>query len=141
MARSHRSRTTAAALLGSLEHQAMAALWADAPATVGQVLDRINEQRPPGDRLAYTTVMTVLGRLYDKGLLAREMVGRGYSYRPRFTEPELVQHLGEREVTDLVERYGTVALTQFAAALQDADPELLARVTRLAQQSEHEEGK
>jgi predicted transcriptional regulator len=33
-----------------------------------------------GERLAYTTVMTVLSRLYTKGLLTRERDGRRYVY-------------------------------------------------------------
>lgn len=34
-----------------------------------------------GDELAYTTVMTVLSRLYDKGLVVRVKDGRRYLYR------------------------------------------------------------
>ncbi|MFI1164724.1 BlaI/MecI/CopY family transcriptional regulator [Streptomyces sp. NPDC020801] len=41
-----------------------------------QVLDLL-----PGD-LAYTTVLTILSRLYDKGMLRRHREGRGYAYTP-----------------------------------------------------------
>lgn len=111
----------------------MGALWDGAPATVNDVLATINQRRRRSQQLAYTTVMTVLARLYDKGLLDRDKVGRGYAYTPLFDEPGLVQHLGHQEVEDLVHRYGPVALAQFAAALEDADPALLERVTRLAE--------
>ena len=33
-------------------------------------------------KLAYTTVMTILVRLWDKGMLDREQCGRAYSYSP-----------------------------------------------------------
>ncbi len=36
----------------------------------------------PNSRLAYTTVMTVLGRLNEKGLLQREKAGRTFEYSP-----------------------------------------------------------
>lgn len=127
-------RPGVAGLLGTLEHQVMTALWAGAPANVGTVLERINARRGPDDQLAYTTVMTVLARLHDKGLLERVKVGRGYDYAPRFDEAGLVEHLGRQEVSGLVDRYGAVALAQFAAALEDADPETLRRITRLSEE-------
>ena len=38
--------------------------------------------------IAYTTVMTLLSRLYDKGLLGRRRQGRGYAYRPRVSQSQ-----------------------------------------------------
>ena len=125
----HRS---ASGLLGSLEYEVMRALWRDAPSSVKTVCARINDGRPEEDRLAYTTVMTVLARLHEKQLLDRTKVGRGYDYTPKFDEPQLIAHLSRREVTDLVDRYGAVALAQFAAALEDADPATLRRISELA---------
>lgn len=128
-----RSRTPSAeALLGPLEYAAMSALWTESPASVNVVLKRINARRDDGDQLAYTTVMTVLGRLHDKGLLDRVKAGRGYDYTPRFSEPALIEHLGRQQVDELVDRFGAVALTQFAAALRDRDPALLDQLTQLA---------
>lgn len=63
---------------GALEAEVMAALWAtDEPMTAARV------QQALGGRLAYKTVLTVLGRLYTKGLLDREQVGRAHAYAPR----------------------------------------------------------
>jgi predicted transcriptional regulator len=56
----------------------MAVLWAaDGPLTPGIVLEQL------GRDLAYTTVMTTLLRLYEKGQLDRRRTGRAYSYSPR----------------------------------------------------------
>lgn len=119
-------------LLGPLEYAVMQALWQEAPANVGAVRDRINDARAHGDELAYTTVMTVLSRLHEKGVAERVKVGRGYDYAPRFSEEALVEHLGRQEITGLLDRYGDVALAQFAAVLRDADPKLLARLDDIA---------
>lgn len=133
MARGRRKRPrSASGLLGSLEYEVMLALWQGAPASVKVVLGRINDVRPKPEELAYTTVMTVLGRLHEKGLLDRVKAGRGYTYTPKFDEVQLIEHLGQREVTDLLDRYGTVALAQFATALEDADSATLGRVADLA---------
>lgn len=42
-----------------------------------------------GDDLAYTTVMTILTRLWQKGLVTRTRSGRAYAYEPAVTEAEL----------------------------------------------------
>lgn len=61
--------------LGSLESEILEVLWkSDQPLTPADVLAQLD-----GD-LAYTTVMTVLGRLQKKGLADRTKVGRAYAY-------------------------------------------------------------
>jgi len=60
---------------GTLEQEVVAALAAAAgPMTPAQVRDHL------GGDLAYTTVMTVLARLSEKGLVTRRRVGRAYAY-------------------------------------------------------------
>ncbi len=127
-----RGRASARRLVGPLEYAVLQALWHSSPASVGDVQERVNAGRD--DELAYTTVMTVLTRLHDKGLLERVKQGRGYDYTPRFTEAELVEHLGRLEVDGLLERFGPVAVSQFAEALRDTDPVLLRQLVELAGQ-------
>lgn len=85
-----------------------------------------------GRRPAYTTVMTILTRLRERGLLERRLVGRRYLYRPAGDEDQLLEGLSERAVDQLVERYGTAALRQFAVRLRELDPELRDRLIELA---------
>lgn len=133
-----RRRASAQHLLGPLEYEVLSILWGSSPASVGDVRERLNA--PRDDELAYTTVMTVLSRLHDKGLLDREKQGRGFDYVPMFTEPELVEHLGRQEIDGLLERFGRVAVSQFAQALRDSDPELLRRLVELADQEADDVG-
>lgn len=121
----------AAELLGALELAVMRALWDDPPASVRSVLDAVNTSRD--EPLAYTSVMTVLDRLHDKELVARERQGRAYLYTPvHHDEQQLVQHLGRQRVDDLVARLGDVALVQFAARLHELDPDTREALERLA---------
>lgn len=129
--RGGRKRPTVEQLLGALEAACMRILWKRSPASVSDVLEQINATHD-GER-AYTTVMTVLSRLHDKGYLERERRGRGYDYSPRYSEEELVDLLGSREVEQLVDRYGEVALAHFAEALEQAPPDLLRRLRRLGE--------
>lgn len=62
----------------------MAALWAS-----GRALSPGEVNEALGDRYAYTTVMTVMSRLWTKGLLDRRPQGRGYVYEPVMSENEM----------------------------------------------------
>jgi BlaI family transcriptional regulator, penicillinase repressor len=64
--------------LGPLEMQVLGLLSGAEPATVNQVRQRLSAA---GADYAYTTVMTVLTRLYQKGVLRREKQGHRYVYR------------------------------------------------------------
>ena len=70
--------------LGPLERRIMTHLWQTGTGTVAQVLAAANtgDARP----LAYTTVMTVLVRLHEKGLVARVREGRQFRYAPAVQE-------------------------------------------------------
>lgn len=71
--------------MGELETAVMDVLWrCDGPLTPGDVRTLLADERP----LAYTTVMTILGRLWHKGRLERERIGRAYAYRPVLTQEE-----------------------------------------------------
>jgi predicted transcriptional regulator len=70
---------------GELENAVLAALWA-APGS----LVPAEVQATVGDDLAYTTVMTILVRLHDKGIIERAKLGRAYAYRPVVAEADVV---------------------------------------------------
>ncbi len=73
-----REKALNASQLGELEAEVMNVLWEIGDGTVQDVLSGLRTART----LAYTTVMTVLSRLVDKGFLAREKQGRAFVYRP-----------------------------------------------------------
>ena len=62
---------------------------------VGDVLAILEKQRD----IAYTTVMTTVTRLYEKGILQRERDGKRYLYSPKLTREEFMASTA-REVLD-----------------------------------------
>lgn len=63
--------------LGDLEDAVMTRVWEwNRPVTVREVLEDLQQERS----IAYTTVMTVMDNLYQKGWLRREAEGRAYRY-------------------------------------------------------------
>ena len=62
---------------------------------VADVLSELAKHRT----IAYTTVMTTLARLHEKGLLARERDGKRYLYTPKASRQEFLESTA-REVLD-----------------------------------------
>jgi predicted transcriptional regulator len=62
---------------------------------VGDVRAILEKQRD----IAYTTVMTTVTRLYEKGILQRERDGKRYLYSPKLTREEFMASTA-REVLD-----------------------------------------
>lgn len=108
----------------------MELLWAEGEATVRSVAERL----PGGKRPAYTTVMTVMARLADKGLLVRSPSGRAYVYRPAKTREEYLAGASQARVRELVKDYGEVALVHFVEEIEKADPHRLDRLSSLLRQ-------
>lgn len=97
----------------------MAQLWGHGAQSVGEVLEALNAEA--GRALAYTTVMTILVRLHEKGYLSREKEGRHFRYTPAFDESSLEAQVGRRELSRLIERYGADSIAEFATDLGQGD--------------------
>jgi len=69
-------------LLGPLEVQVMEVLWTAGERSVREVVEQLDR------KLAYTTVMTTLDRLFKKGLLDRQKSERAFLYTPRVSHDE-----------------------------------------------------
>lgn len=107
----------------------MRLMWARETATVRQILGLLVAAGRP---LAYTTVMTVMGRLVGKGLLARELTGKTHLYRAAVTQEAFLQAAAARQVQALVAEFGDVAIAQFLATVDDLPPTRRRQLERLA---------
>jgi len=116
-------------LLGPLEGRIMRLVWAGRlaePFTVRDVHLRLRD-------LAYTTVMTTVARLADKGLLSADEASHGRAYRYRLALPpaQFLRRSSEEQVDDLVARFGDVALAAFAGRLNTLTPAQRRRLGRV----------
>lgn len=121
-------------VLGPLEAEVMTLLWRRGEAPVGEVLERLNRRRD--DPLAYTTAMTVLVRLWEKGLLDRRREGRAFVYRPIIERDELMRAEAARAARDLIERFGDAALAGFVDEVRASDEQLTALERLLEQETD-----
>src|SRR3972149_321820 len=104
-------------------------LWRGGPPAGGDALEPPNRS---GERkLAYTTVMTILVRLHEKGHVTRQKEGRRFRYAAALDEASLRARVGRAGPGDLTERYGAGSVPAFATELGEGDlADRLARVAR-----------
>lgn len=122
-------KTVSTDVLGPLERRVMTHVWRSGPSTAGETLEALNSTSPP---LAYTTVLTILVRLHEKGYLTRAREGRLFRYAATFDEASLPAAAGRRELRELIERHGAATVARFAADLTGTDSDLTARLGELA---------
>ncbi len=99
--------------LGGRQLAVMRVLWAQGEATVAEVQQSLDLERP----LAYSTVATVISRLEKKGLVTHRAEGRIYHYRPTVSE----HGMGQTLLGDLVERVFGGSPAELVSHLLDSD--------------------
>ncbi len=119
--------------LHELESEVIEQLWSAGEAPVRSVMDALNAQT--GRDRAYTTYMTVMVRLHEKGLLARRRDGKTDYYRPAYSREEYMGLRAQAEVEGLVAKYGDVALSHFTQQMASLDPARRRALQRLARKS------
>jgi predicted transcriptional regulator len=115
--------------LHALEAAAMDAVWDLGEASVREVMDAVNgaSTRPR----AYTTYMTILGRLYGKGL-RRHREGKTDLYAPVYSRADYTNLRVGAEVDALIDAFGDVALSHFARQVAELAPDRRRALERLA---------
>ena len=108
--------------------------WERGECTVRSVLDGVNARSEP--QRAYTTILTVMQRLYVKEMLRRERRGRRDVYVPALSRDEYAEARTETQVEALVSEYGDVALAEFARRVSQLDPERRRQIRRLARRDQ-----
>jgi BlaI family transcriptional regulator, penicillinase repressor len=107
------------------ELEVLKVLWDRGPGTVRDVMDVLNESRPR----AYTSVMSLLNVMTEKGLLVREPQGRAFIYRPKTDRGRTLK----RMVGDLLGRAFEGQASQLVAHLLDQSKPTSAELNEIRQ--------
>lgn len=126
-----------AKVLGDLEARVMRAVWElDQPVSARTVHERVIREHS----VAIFTVITVLNKLVDKGLLRREKRADLLHYEASLSEADF-RAQASRRLMEGVLSFGPEAVTaSFVDILADRDPEQLAELARLVQRRLEERG-
>lgn len=103
-------------MFSHLEAEILKVVWERKSATVREVWLELRSQ---GKRLAYTTVMTVMVRLYEKGVLKRTKEGKRYRYFPNQPKETLLQRFVDSFVERLVTIFGEPAISYLAGVARN----------------------
>ena len=126
--------------LGSLEEEVMEYVWTHSQASVRDVLMAIKKKRS----IAYTTVMTVMNRLYKKGLLLRTQKSNAYVYAAAVDRNTFFRETATHLTRTLIDQCGDVAIAQFVDTLEsiNADKLIMLRkeLNKYIEQSEEQKG-
>ena len=105
--------------LHELEAAIMDVVWGRSLSrfAVSDVLAVLEQKRS----IAYTTVMTTVSRLFDKGLLTREREGKRYLYSPRMTRKEFLEGTARDVLRGAVDEPTALALLSEKVSEASAD--------------------
>jgi predicted transcriptional regulator len=111
-------------VLGPLETEIMQTIWQDERSTVKKVHRKLSQQRD----IAYTTVMTTMSRLAEKGVLNRHREGLAYVYSPAITEDDFVTMVVQQVLDGLLDDYSETAVDYMVDYLARRNPSELRRL-------------
>jgi len=112
--------------LGDLQLRIMRVLWKLGPACVADV------QQELGDRLAYTTVATMLRKMEDRGLVRHRQQQRRFIYQAAVSDDDVTRSMAD----DLVDRLFEGSLADTVSHLletREVSRKELARLEQLIQ--------
>lgn len=121
---------------GKLEREVMDVAWQRGEVSVRNVYGAFEA------RVAYTTLMTTLHRLYRKGVLDRRKLGRAFLYSPRVSQAEFEQGIAQDLISGLLDRAaGGVepVLACIVDALSEHDRASLDALDRLVREKKREQ--
>ncbi|HEY6762736.1 MAG TPA: BlaI/MecI/CopY family transcriptional regulator [Baekduia sp.] len=116
--------------LHPLEAEVMDVIWDRGEASVREVMEVV--ERTAEKPRAYTTYMTILGRLDKKGLVTRRREGKTDHFSPVTSREAYADLRAQAEVAAIVDAFGDVALGHFARQMAELDPERRSALERLA---------
>ena len=112
-------------VLGPLETEIMQIVWREKFTTVKKVHQTLQNQR----KIAYTTVMTTMTRLAEKGVLNRKRDGLAYVYAPAVTKRDFEAMMVRRVLDGLMDDYKEETITYLLDYLMENDPKRVEKIT------------
>lgn len=89
-------------------------VWKLKTCQVRDVLRKINKN----NTLAYTTVATLLQRLYEKGMVQRKSDGPAFVYTPKYTKKDYSRTLSQFFISKFFRSFGNDAIASFAESIE-----------------------
>lgn len=115
--------------LGSAELEVLKVLWERGPSPVRDVLEVLHER---GRRVAYTTVLTILTRLEQKGMVTSDRTEQAYIYKAKLSRQRVTTARLQELVRDLYDGAAAPLVLQLVQSGK-LTPEEIAQLHRLVE--------
>ena len=109
---------------GPLEAKIMEILWNNEEMTIKDV-QRVLEQEKMTN---FNTVMTVMNRLVEKGILQKRSEGRSSLYKPVQSRIDFLNAQSKEMTHELMDEFGNVVVSHMLDALEEVDEDLVAKL-------------
>lgn len=109
---------------GPLEAKIMDILWNDKEMTIKDVQKVLDCEKATN----FNTVMTVMNRLVDKGLLQKRTEGRSSMYITVLSREEFINTQSKEMTNELMDEFGNVVVSHMLDAIEDVDDDLVAKL-------------
>jgi len=125
-------------ILGPLEARVMEIIWEmKTPVSVRAVYEKLRKER----KIAYTTVMSTMNTLFEKGLLDRKITkGRGgllYVYWPKLSKEEIERSVVKQVINSLMRNFSN-SVTSYLMEITASDKEKLKALKKFFESLERE---
>ena len=115
---------------GPLEAKIMELLWNADELSIKDVQQRLEQDKP----VNFNTVMTVMNRLVEKGILKKRLQGRLSLFQPVQSKDRFIEEQSKKITENLLDEFGDVVITHMLDALKDVDKNLLDQLEHKIQQ-------
>ncbi|ERI07870.1 BlaI/MecI/CopY family transcriptional regulator [Aneurinibacillus aneurinilyticus] len=119
---------------GSLEAKIMELLWEADELSIKEVQQHLEKDKP----VNFNTVMTVMNRLVEKGILEKRVQGRLSLFQPVQSKEEFMEEQSKKLTENLLDEFGGVVLNHMIDSLKEADQTLLDKLEQKIQQLKKE---
>ena len=100
--------------MGKLEANVMEIVWENGPLTVKRALFFISHKH----HYAYTTIMTVMNKLTQKGMLSREKSGHSFVYSAEMGKEQFLGFAVKKVLSALQNDFGAIVSAFLAAPIR-----------------------
>ncbi|WP_349728388.1 BlaI/MecI/CopY family transcriptional regulator [Peribacillus frigoritolerans] len=114
---------------GPLEANIMEYLWDNAEQSIKSVQQSLELDKP----INFNTVMTVMNRLVEKGILEKRVEGRLSLFRPVQTKAEFLEEQSKKLTENLLDEFGGAVISHMLDAMKDADQGLIEKLEQKIQ--------
>ena len=111
---------------GELEYAVLTAVWDTGTASAREIHARVGEPRA----LVYTTIAKVLDRLYAKGLISRQRIGKAFVYTSKVARQRIERARAGDTLRRLLGPEPQPAIATLVEALEAIDPDLIDELSR-----------